>query len=80
MGRNLIKSSASSERMVHDPGHGFPCLSPRWSMLAYLDAERQAVLLEGVEVENQLLTSFSQRGQVAIAINTYGSTLQNLRE
>lgn len=80
MGRKLIKSLASSERTVRDPGHGFPGLSPRRSMLAYLDAERQAVLLEGVEVENQLLTSFSQRGQIAIAINAYGSTLQNLRE
>lgn len=80
MGRKLIKSLASSKRMVRDPDHGLPGLSPRQSMLAYLDAERQAVLLEGVEVENQLLTSFSQRGQVAIAINAYGSTLQNLRE
>lgn len=44
----------------------------------YLHTEGQAVLLEGVEVENQLLTSFSQRSQVPIAVHIDGPSLQNL--
>lgn len=51
----------------------------KWSRGKHLDTEGQPVLLEGVEVQNQLLTSFSQRTQVSVAVHKDGSSLQNLR-
>lgn len=51
----------------------------RRARVQHLDAEGQPVLLEGVEVQNQLLTSFSQRSQVSVAIHIDGSSLQDLR-
>lgn len=46
--------------------------------MPYLHAEWQTVLFESVKVQNQQLTGFSQRSQVAIAIHVDGPPLQNL--
>jgi len=48
--------------------------------MQYLDTEGKTILLEGVEVENQLLTTFRQRSQVSVAVHVDGPALQNLRE
>lgn len=53
------------------------CCTPAYGVW-YLHTKGQAVLLEGVEVENQLLTGFSQRSQVPIAVHIDGPSLQNL--
>lgn len=46
----------------------------------YLHVERKSVFLEGVEVKNQLLATFGERGQVAIAIHMDRFALENLQK
>lgn len=46
--------------------------------MSYLHIERKSVFLEGVEVKNQLLATFGERGQVAIAIHVDRLALENL--
>lgn len=46
----------------------------------YLHIERKSVFLEGVEIKNQLLPTFGQRGQVAVAIDVDRLALENLQK
>lgn len=44
----------------------------------YLDGEWQSIFFESIKIKNKLLSSFSQRGQISIAININGFSFQNL--
>lgn len=48
--------------------------------ILYLHVERKSVFLEGVEVENQLLPTFGERGQVAVTIHMDRLALENLQK
>lgn len=47
-------------------------------LMLYLHIERKSVFLEGVEIKNQLLATFGERGQVTIAIHVDRLALENL--
>lgn len=46
--------------------------------ILYLHVERKSIFLEGVEVKNQLLPTFGERGQVAIAVHVDRFAFENL--
>lgn len=47
--------------------------------ISYLHVEGKPVFLEGVEVKNQLLPTFGERRQVAVAVHMDGLALQDLQ-
>lgn len=48
-------------------------------LLTYLNIEGKSVFLEGVEVKHQLLSTFGERGQVAIAVHVDRLALEDLQ-
>lgn len=46
--------------------------------MIYLHTERQSVFFESIEVKNQLLSGFGQRGQISIAVHIDGLPFQHL--
>lgn len=44
----------------------------------YLDREWQSIFFESIKIKNKLLSSFSQRGQISIAININRFSFKNL--
>lgn len=50
----------------------------RW--MFYLHVERKSVLLEGVEIKNQLLSTFGHRRQVTVAIHVDWLALEDLQQ
>lgn len=45
----------------------------------YLYTERESIFFESKEVKNQLLSSFGQRGQIAVAVHVDGFPLKYLK-
>lgn len=44
----------------------------------YLHTEWESIFFESIEVKNQLLSSFGQRGQIAVAVHVDGFPFQYL--